>query len=681
MVTHPDPDRIQIDFETYYEGDYSLKKMNVTEYVGDGRFSCYLVSVAEFNTEGEILRHTCLPPESVDKDLWEHWSRQKALSHNARFDSAVWTRLMELGIIPDTAPNPEIWDCTADLAGFFRSSRRGLEESARVLLGTETDKRYREVIDGVTSLDSVEPDVRKVILDGALADNVTSFRLWKKFNPAWPENQQRFARKTRQAAERGIRIDMPLLKENQGMIRQSLFEYEQEIPYDWSDNLTPTSSARVADQCRIDGVPPPPNMQQDDTEFLEWVETNGAKVPWIAALGKWKKAYRIGKILDRLERSVDARGMVDIFPFELKYAGAHTNRLSGSGGYNMQNQNNREVEGVNIRHLLIPRPGHVFIDWDLGQIEPRCLRSRVGDTDFINFLKAGYHPYEAHARVNGLWTRPEKLAATDPDLYKFCKAREIALGYRVGAKKFVTMASIYGLNPEDAFGKTPVTPEDINVFDAWLTGTRQYIFRKEFRMADAKTQQMYVNSWKAVTDFREKNDKITAFWKELIDSMKIAAFRKMPVWKLPLRSGRCLYYFQPHERRSIDKEATAAKALADIEAGTSPGKTEVIQSTNIVARVLTGKGAEWKTFHGGKLTENAIQAEGMDCCVHKILQIDSETGFFPLFSVHDQALNEVPTKDAERLAKEMQDILRDDIPWLDGCPVDGSVQIIDKFTK
>ena len=63
-------DRFTIDFETYYDRDYSLKKMTPVEYVLDNRFEAIMLSVKRpdkpvFNLSGDKIEKffACLDPE------------------------------------------------------------------------------------------------------------------------------------------------------------------------------------------------------------------------------------------------------------------------------------------------------------------------------------------------------------------------------------------------------------------------------------------------------------------------------------------------------------------------------------------------------------------------------------------------------------------------------------------
>ena len=79
------------DTETYYAKGYDVRKLGVDRYVADKRFDCYLVSF--WGPHGHFVGH---PKECP----WEDFTQTVWLSHNSRFDRAVFHRLQELGIVP-----------------------------------------------------------------------------------------------------------------------------------------------------------------------------------------------------------------------------------------------------------------------------------------------------------------------------------------------------------------------------------------------------------------------------------------------------------------------------------------------------------------------------------------------------------------------------------------------------
>lgn len=130
---------IGIDFETYYSGDYSVKKLGTHRYVNDPRFDAYLVAI--WSEAFQWCGHPKDAPwGEIDGLMW--------VSHNAQFDMAVFRRLQELGIVHADS-GPCAWHDTAALASYLQAPRK-LAGAARELIGMEVDKTIRDQMKGAT---------------------------------------------------------------------------------------------------------------------------------------------------------------------------------------------------------------------------------------------------------------------------------------------------------------------------------------------------------------------------------------------------------------------------------------------------------------------------------------------------------------------------------------------------
>ena len=81
-------DLITIDFETYYDRDFSLTKLTTEEYVRSDRFEVIGVSVKVNNNGTEWASGT---HEQLKEWLQEsfNWSESLVLAHNTLFDGAI----------------------------------------------------------------------------------------------------------------------------------------------------------------------------------------------------------------------------------------------------------------------------------------------------------------------------------------------------------------------------------------------------------------------------------------------------------------------------------------------------------------------------------------------------------------------------------------------------------------
>jgi hypothetical protein len=92
-------DLITVDFETYYDKDFSLSKMTTEEYVRDPRFEVIGVGIKVNNgpTEWASGRHDEI------KDYLDtfNWADSMVLAHNTMFDGAILSWLFDV--------RPRVW--------------------------------------------------------------------------------------------------------------------------------------------------------------------------------------------------------------------------------------------------------------------------------------------------------------------------------------------------------------------------------------------------------------------------------------------------------------------------------------------------------------------------------------------------------------------------------------------
>lgn len=489
---------LAIDFETDWSRDYSVADLGAWAYCHDPRFRAYLVSF-----RGEDGWEWAGPPS---KAPWEkangyrHW-----ISHNAAFDSEVFACL-PAGI--PKGDGPDFWDCTADLAACLQLPR-DLAGACREGLGVTVDKSVRE---RAGEADLFAPSTSEME-DYALNDARLCLDLWERFQGRWPERERELSRHTRLMGRRGIGFDTEKATEAVRSLTAQITETEASLPWTASGH-PPTSRNAFFLECDRLGLPRPTTTAEKSPEWQDWLDAHEARVPWVRGLNQWRKLNRTKEVIGAMLR----RTAKDRLHYSLRYYGAAiTGRWSGADGLNLQNLNSKDTAGgIDLRALLVPEPGKVFIVSDLSQIEPRCLAVLTGDEKMLEFLRTGADLYEAHARATMGYTDPRPLKEVDKSLRALAKARVLGLGYSCGASKFVTVAKIMaGLD---------ISPED---------------------------------SERIVTEYRAQNPKITALW----DRMQGEFSRvKGPVWAIRTKARRPMRYYKPK-----DGQASAVKGRPPVK--------------------------------------------------------------------------------------------------------------------
>ncbi len=469
-----------IDFETYYDKEVSISTLGIYHYLRHPQSSIYMVGIYS-GTGG--LAYVGPPADAP----WEKLRGAHLVAHNARFDKACFDRLIELGSIP--ADLGVTWDCTADMVSFL-GCPRSLKEAVATLFGVSLSKDMRDNMKGVTYEKAVQKGMAEELAVYCLKDARWCYKLWDFYAHRWPEEERRLSRLTREMCDRGIAVNTPLLQEGRRKLGEVACDALDKIP--WVPENPPLSPKALRQACAEACIEAPPSLAEDSPECSAWEERYGDAFPWVGAMRDYRKVNALDKKLHTLDNRLQDGG---IFAYGLKYFGAHTGRWSGDSGFNMQNLPRTAMYGVELRPMLIPRPGHVFVISDLGQIEQRVLSWLAGDNRMMEVLETGVSVYEAHARATMGYTGTESLKHADPDMYRLAKARVLGLGYGAGAAVFVKIAK--------AMAGLTISP--------------------------AQASQV-------VAEFRRTNPLVLALWKKLEQAFRLRVGKGD--FELPLPSGR-----------------------------------------------------------------------------------------------------------------------------------------------
>jgi hypothetical protein len=496
-----------VDFETYYDADYCVATLGPDAYCADPRFDPYLVAV-----HGPGISFCGAPSEfnwNLIKDaIW--------VSHNARFDSAVYNAAVAKGLIFG-GKGPSVWYCTADLSVYL-AAPRSLAGAMSVLFGVAVDKAPRDKMKGKHYADLTDAQKQELV-QYAASDAENCYRLWVENEAKWPQDERRISLINRRCGERGVAIDRPKLASYIETLKQVLWEAGRKIPWEW--DKTPLAHNSLRAECRKAGIPAPASLAADDIACVAWEDEYGSRFPWVAAMRDWRRANMLLKKLETVAMRLTPDG---VLPFGLKYFGGHTGRFSGDGGFNIQNLPRGEIMGIDMRSLIIPRPGHKLLVIDLAQIEARVTLWLARDRHALDLVRQGISVYEVHAIETMGWDPAKgKLKEKDPDMYRLAKARVLGLGFGCGSVRFQDVARTMG--------------------------------GLDLTLEQAK---------ECVDAFRSSNQRIVRLWKEL----QVAAMRSANGnFTVELPSGRSLTYHNVLAYPELSAEVVRGKRRTKIYGG------------------------------------------------------------------------------------------------------------------
>lgn len=616
-------DLIAVDFETWFDtkSRISLREMSTWEYVFHPLTFPYLMSIKT------SLYEWCGNPREFR--MWDLFAGKVACAHNASFDGLIWKRLERDGLVP-AGCSPRRWVCTADLTAYLRI-RRNLQAAVKELYGEEISKKERADADGKTADDMVLDGSWEAMVRYGQADAAWCWRIAKDNLSKWPATAQYVSELNREAAWRGFAVDVAGLRGDEARpgaletMKNRLFEYGRAIP--WFPEEPALSPIALRAQARKDGILVPASLAKTSDEAQKFFDRYAESIPWVGAVRDFRQANTMLRKLETLDRGVREDGT---FPYSSVYFGANTGRLTaGAGGnseesagrFNLFNLPRGEMQGVDLRGLIVPRRGFKLWVGDYSQIEARLLLWRAKDEETLSKIRdRGYSIYEAEAeRLLGI-EDARGLKQSDPGTYHMVKGTVLGSGYQMGAARFFVQAPA-------------------------LTGGK---YRPTMKEA-ADTINLY----------RETHQKVVNYWTRHQTFLLSAAYNGDPYHAIELASGRWLTYYEPSFAETKDP------------------KTGSLRREVVVRQI---RGEPFKRMFGGKITENEMQATGFDILCDAWAAI-ADAGHRVVWTLYDEFVVEVPEDSAEEAGADIARLMTSSSPWAEGLPLEVEWKILDRYGK
>ena len=724
-VAKRDMAAVAIDYETFYDtkAGYSLSKMPTLQYCTDERFDPYLVAICgwEITDDGRFdpgmtLSGGCyeagwepgkvvtrrLADKSIYRKLadgrqlyigrpekfdgWENLRGRILLAHNAGFDSVVTDVLARKGLLPKFLLENE-WNCTADMSVYL-AAPRNLKGAMEFLEGKQISKDVRTGMDGRTVYQLNEKDLSDLYEYGG-SDAVECHDLWLHWAKDWPPLERAISRQKRESIKTGVKINVEYARKAQNELSSALLRAEAKIP--WCPEFSAQSSTALKRQLLADGYTLPKSFAKKSAVYMKWVEKNGT-IPYVMARQDYASINMHAKRVDNIINTVDGNGFLHP-PF--KYFGAHTGRDSGnakedetsresSPAVNMLNmakkpilKGNPEVfggAGVDMRGMIVPRPGYVFAVYDYSQIEARHVLWAAGDTDFFELMKTeANNLYQTVAVRLGLFDSKGgtvDLKHTDPDKYQLNKQIGLGKGYGMGPATFVTKCKEGGFEmPSSPVEEWPDIKQSRRLM--FMIRNQLGILGDPYAEENRYAVGQLVYSERIHQMWRAANPKVVAMWQELADAFTRRAQQNAPTVAYRLPSGRVKRYFNP-------KLQKVAKIVVNEE-----GKREERVETAISGQFT--RAGERKFLNGGKLCENLTQASCRDIMAYSAVEIERvHPNWRYVFNVYDEIVVEVPIKESDIAQEEIPRIMTHGeliSDWTEGLPLEVEGGIFERYTK
>ena len=428
-----------LDFETYYDKDYSLSKLTTEEYVRDKRFEVIGLAIKKNEKKTKYVSD----PELVERLLTHiDFSQCAILCHNTMFDGAILA--WRYGV------KPKVWFDTMCMA----RALHGIETSASLkavaerygvgVKGTEVHNAKGKHRSDFTKAEALRyGEYAKIDVDLA-------YKLFKEMGAKFPKQELKLIDLTlRMFIEPTLDLDLGLLEQHLEDTRERKDKLLRDANV--TDKKDLMSNQKFADMLRDLGVEPPMKISpttgketyalakaDEGFKILQEHEDDRVQTLVTARLGNKSTLEET-----RTERfiNISKRGLL---PVPVRYYAAHTGRWGGADKINLQNLPSRGPNAKKLKKALIAPEGYTLIDADSSQIEARVLAWFAGQDDLTTAFTNGEDVYiKMAARIYGC---AEEDVTKDQRFVG--KTTILGAGYGMGAEKFGIQLKTFGYEVE-----------------------------------------------------------------------------------------------------------------------------------------------------------------------------------------------------------------------------------------
>ena len=489
---------LTVDFETYYDREYSLSKMTMIEYIMDGRFQPIMMSYA---INDEPIQNVIGYPNIKRVLDGIDWSNTVLNAQNTAFDATIirarfghtaryYTDTMAMARV--TAAHVFEGASLAAIAKVLQANGvhvppKGKEvESA---LGMHLYNAYSGT-PYIAKKATTEPDEMQRGLTLLMSyveycnnDVHLAREAFKYFTKMITPDEMQYGDMILKCyIEPSLYLDLPIIEEEIARIHE---RDEQRARY-VANQYFNGNQAELRSVCRsvpkfteflqgLGGILEHEIDEDADYAFIipsKYSEKKGRVEPcysktFPAVIEMCDRMDEVGDIFRtklamsssiELSRAERFRAIAKIgcgFGMPYTVSGAHTHRLGGSGGLNVQNLSSGRKEGQSnaLKRSISAPPGHKVVVFDSSQIELRTGSYIAGDHATLNLFVAGKDPYSQQAALiyGGNPDEIKKLAKSGVEPYASIqrpagKASLLSNIYGTGAVGFMNYAKLMGVN-------------------------------------------------------------------------------------------------------------------------------------------------------------------------------------------------------------------------------------------
>ena len=428
---------LTIDFETYYDQQFSLTKLTTEEYIRDDRFQEIGVAVAVDGNRPEFFTGT---HEEIKTWLERFdWDNSFGLAHNAMFDAAILN--WRFGI------KPKAWFDTLCMARATDGAEAG-NSLAKLVERYKLGVKGTEVIDakGKRRVDFMPIDLMNY---GEYCKNDVklTYALFQLLLPRFGMHELKLIDLTiKMFSEPVLHLNTPLLEQHLMQVRA---RKQKLLLACIADKDTLMSNPKLGELLISLGVEPPMKespangkqtyaFAKSDEGFKALADHHDERVQAIVAARLGTKSTLEETRTERFI-GISKRGKM---PVPLRYYAAHTGRWGGDDKLNLQNLPRKSL----LKDAILAPDGFVLIDADSSQIEARTVAWLSGQVDLVDAFERAEDVYKIMA--SAIYGKAQE--EIDSGERFVGKTTILGAGYGMGSTKFGVQLRTFGVEIPDA---------------------------------------------------------------------------------------------------------------------------------------------------------------------------------------------------------------------------------------
>jgi DNA polymerase bacteriophage-type len=616
--------KLWLDFESYWDDAYTLRKLSPIEYINDPRFEALGCGFVDETDTRMWVDGPDLPMifQKID------WPNTFAISHNALFDMVILSA--RYGIVPglygDTLSMARNW-----LAHRLRSlSLEKICEHYGMQAKWSTAQKFK----GMNLIAIKQDPALYAELSGyAIDDAGKCKRIFANMTEeGFPEGEFEIIDMViRMATQPKFELDQFVLSEHLGRVKAEKQQLLDEAMIEKGDISSIMSDQQLAVKLFRLGVAVPMKTSmktgkqafafaKTDKQFTDLLEHDD---PLVQALVAARLGHKSTLEETRTERLLAISRVTTKMPIPLKYSGAHTHRFSGDWKINEQNLR----RGGELRRAHRAPRGMKVVAVDASQIEARFNAELSGEEQLLDAFREGRDVYAEFAfdiygyTVHKMQHPIERFVG---------KTGILSLGYGSSAPVFQNMCRNDG----------GVILQDHEA------GRIVGLYRGRY----ARIVQNWRYAQKTIIPQLMLADEVSA---EVLRGLRgLAADEPVSMWgpvevhpfALVLPNGNKLRYRDLHYQTYDDADGGG-------------GGYEFM------------RGDRRLHLYGAKLVENVIQALAFVHIMETAVRVKRRTGFMPSHQVHDELIYLPPDSVAEALRDVVVEEMARSPSWMPNAPL------------